>query len=250
MSDHSERPRWFQVSLRTFLVVVLAAGLTLGILGQLCRRQPEIFMAVVSGLSTVVPFLLAIGTVLWLGYHRSPVWSLPMCAGCRRDLRWLDLRVMTTCPQCGADLTAPKGVAFVRGGYRSGRLIAWGIFLVFMPAAGLGSLILFRTVAGPSSQGLGLLTNQEVIQQRLLPQVDQPWVWQELERRLAAGRLSQQEVEDAIDILIGHMKASKPNGWDQPFSWQNGFLKAASSAGMISDPVLIDLCDAFYGTAL
>ncbi len=116
-----------------------------------------------------------------------------------------------------------------------------------MPLFGFGGLILFRMAAGPSPQGLGLVSNQEVIQQRLLPQVDQPWVWQELERRLAAGKLSQQEVDDAVNILIGHMKASKPNGWDQPFSWQGGFLKAASSAGLISDPVLIALCDAFYG---
>jgi len=127
-------------------------------------------------------------------------------------------------------------------------MIAWGFALLLMPAIGLAGMIVLRTVAGPGPGGLGVLSNQEVIQKRLPPQVDQPWVWQELERRLAAGKLSQKEVDEAVEILIGHMKATKPNGWDEPFHWQDSFLTAATSAGLISDPVLMELCDAFFGT--
>ena len=247
MARNTEPPKRIQVSLRTYLLGVLAAGLTLGILGQLFRRQPDVFEVILTIFSTIVPFVLAIGTVLWLGFHRSPVWSLPLCAACRRDLRWLDLNEVTTCPQCSADLTAPKALTFERSRYRSGRMIAWGFVLMMMPVLGIAGAILFRTVAGPAPGGLGLLSNQEVIQKRLLAQVNQPWVWQELERRLAAGELSQKDVDDAVKILAKHMAKTKPNGWDQPLNWQAGFLKAATSAGLISDPVLFDLCDAFFG---
>ncbi len=247
MARNAEPPKRIQVSLRTYLIAVLGAGLTLGVLGQLFRHQPELFAVVISVLSTIVPFVLAIGTVVWIGFHRSPVWSLPICASCRRDLRWLDLNEVTSCPQCNADLTASKAVAFERSRYRSGRMIAWGFVLLMMPVIGIVGTILFRTVAGPGPGGLGVLSNQEVIQKRLLPQIDQPWVWQELERRLAAGKLSQKEVDDAVSVLVGHMKATQPKGWNRSLSWQDGFLRSATSAGLISEPVLIDLCDAFYG---
>ena len=121
MPDNSEPPKRIQVSLRTFLIAVLAAGMTLGILGQLFRRQPEVFAFVLYLLATIVPYVLAIVTVFWIGFHRSPVWSLPVCSGCQRDMRWLDLNEVTTCPQCGADLTASKALAFERGPYRSRR---------------------------------------------------------------------------------------------------------------------------------
>ncbi len=236
-----------QVSLRTYLIAVLAAGLTLGVMGQLVRSRPEIFLAVLYAGSTVLPFLLAIGTVLWVGLHRSPTWSLPACANCGRDLRWLDLNQVTVCPQCQADLAAPKAVAFHRKQYRSGRMIVWGMVLLLMPVVGIGGAMLVSIAAGPSSQGLGLLSTKELLQKRLAAQVDEPWIWRELEQRLAAGKLTQQEVDDAVNILIAHMKTTAPGGWDQPFHWQGDFLKAASAAGMISDPVLLDLCDAYFG---
>lgn len=248
MGNGSEPGGRFQVSLRTYLIAVLAAGLVLGILGQLVRHQPAAFLGVLTACTTALPFFLAIGTVIWIGFHRSPVWSLPVCSACRRDLRWLDLNEVTNCPQCGADLTTAQALAFSRKRYRSGRMIAWGVVLILMPAIGIMGALLFRTVAGPGPGSLGILSNREVIQKRLPPQADQPWVWQELERRLAAGALSQQDVDDAVKVLIAHMKTTKPNGWNGTLSWQDGFLRSAASAGLISEPVLISLCDANYGT--
>jgi hypothetical protein len=43
------------------------------------------------------------------------------------------------------------------------------------------------------------------------------------------------------------MKATNPNGYDRPLSRQDDFLKSSLQAGLISDSVFIDLCDAFYG---
>ena len=67
MSDRSGESKGLQVSLRTYLIVILVLGLTLGLLGRLFRVQPEVFIGVVGLISTVVPFLLAIATILRLG---------------------------------------------------------------------------------------------------------------------------------------------------------------------------------------
>jgi len=78
-------------------------------------------------------------------------------------------------------------------------------------------------------------------------QIDQPWVWNELTARLRAGSLTQQEADDAVKQLISHMTAKCPNGWDQPLRWQGEFVKSATQVGNISEPLLLALCDAFYG---
>lgn len=237
-----------QFSLRTFLVAVLVLGAALGLLGRLLRVDPGMFAFVLVAISTVGPFLLAIATLLWLGWRRWPAWSVPVCAACRHDLRWTRPHQFGKCPQCEADLTAPGALRFVSGSAGSRRLVAWGVFLALAPVAGLGISAALRTLAGPSPGGLGLLSNSQLIEQRLPAQVDQPWVWRELERRLMAGKLSQQEVDGAVKILVGHMKATRPGGWDQPFHWQDDFLRKAANSGAVSEPVLLELCDAFFGT--
>jgi hypothetical protein len=93
-----------------------------------------------------------------------------------------------------------------------------------------------------------MMTTQRLISQRLSMQSDAPWVWQELERRLASKDLTKQEVNDAVNELAAYMKQTKPGGWNQPFSWQRNFLQAANNAGMISEDTLIALCEAFYGS--
>jgi hypothetical protein len=154
---------------------------------------------------------------------------------------------LTLCPECGADLTGPKALLFMRGQGRRWGLIVWGVALLLMPIIGNAILLVVRTVAGPSPGGLGILSTQQLVEQRLPKQIDEPWVWNELERRLLAGSLTQQDVDNAIKKLTSHMTAAQPKGWDRPLSWQRNFLKSADQAGLISDPVLFDLCDAFYG---
>jgi len=91
---------------------------------------------------------------------------------------------------------------------------------------------------------------QETLQQLLqqLPyHVQEPWVWDELAHRQQAGSLSKKDVDNAVKILTAQLTAKWPEGWHQPLTWQNNFLAAATKAGMISPPVLFDLCDAVYG---
>ena len=90
------------------------------------------------------------------------------------------------------------------------------------------------------------LSDAELLQ-RLPRQVEEPWVWRELEKRLGSRSLTKKEVNEAVEILIAHMTTKRPNGWDQPLTWFDGFLSNATRAGMISSPVLLELCGAVYG---
>ena len=192
--------RPFQYSLGTFLIATSVAGVSLGLLGRLFLRDPEICLRIVTLLSTIGPFLLAVGTILWIGL---------------RGRRW--------------------------------GLTSWGVLLLLTPVIGIGASYAAYRFMGPGPGGLGLLSSQQLLQQRLPNQVDAPWVWNELESRLQAKSLSQKDADDAVKILIAHMTTTRPNGWDQPLHWQDQFLSKARQAGMISPPLLLGLCDAFYG---
>jgi len=200
MSADPEVRRPFQYSLRTFLIVTSVLGVSLGLLGRLFLRDPELCVQIVVALFTVGSFLLAVGTILWIGL---------------RGRRW--------------------------------GLTSWGVVLLVTPLIGIGAAFAARRFIGPGPGSLGLQSTQQLLQQRLPSQVDQPWVWNELERRLQTKTLSQKDVDDAVKILIAHMTTTRPNGWDQPLNWQCQFLSKATQAGMISPPLLLGLCDAFYG---
>src|SRR5262249_31487595 len=94
---------------------------------------------------------------------------------------------------------------------------------------------------------LSVLSTQHLIANRLPNHVQEPWVWQELERRLTAGNLTKAEVDQAIGELTADMTRAAPAGWNKPLPWQQGFIKSVLKNGMISQPVYFALCDAFYG---
>jgi hypothetical protein len=58
-------------SLRTFLIVVCVVGATAGVMGNLLLNRPEDFINVVYLSATVLPFLLAVGTIIVLGWKRE-----------------------------------------------------------------------------------------------------------------------------------------------------------------------------------
>jgi len=155
---------------------------------------------------------------------------------------------MTRCTQCEADLTELGGLSFTRVGGRRWGLAIWATMLLLMPVVGGMTMAVARNFYGPSPGGMGILSNQEVIEDRLPKQIEEPWVWRELEDRRAAKSLSKKEVDDANKKLIAHMTAKRPQGWNQPLHWSDEFLNPAIQSGMVSDEVLFDLCDAFYGT--
>jgi hypothetical protein len=123
-------------------------------------------------------------------------------------------------------------------------LIAWGVALLATPL--LTALVVILLM--PTGNPLSLMTTQRLIAVRLPQQINEPWAWDELERRLRAGKLAKTEVDAAVRELVAHMKQTNPQGWNQPFPWQRRFLEPALQQNMISEPVFLDLCVAFFGT--
>jgi hypothetical protein len=248
MPHHPESDLRFTFSLRTLLVVLILVGVAAGLLGRLYFRNAEMFFIILVGAATLGPFLAAVVTIVCLGIRRGGVASIPICAECRCDLRRMKSDRLTNCPKCNVNLTSSNAVQFViREGSRRWGLVVWGGVLLVTPLLGV---VLVFVAERPGSRGpgnLGVLTTRQLIQQRLPSQVDQPWVWKELKSRLDNGSLSQRQVDDAVKELISHMTSTSPGGWDSPLSWQRDFLQAAISSGKLSDPVLFDLCDAYFG---
>ena len=72
MSADPPTRRGCQFSLRTFLMACLLLGVGAGLLGRLFLQKPEVFFIVASLLTTVAPFLAAIGTIVWIGVRHGP----------------------------------------------------------------------------------------------------------------------------------------------------------------------------------
>lgn len=105
--------------------------------------------------------------------------------------------------------------------------------LLLTPVFGLGAGVILQQMhfsrVGPT--GLAGKSNAELIETELPAKVDEPWVWDELERRLAISELSPEESADAIGVLVAKLRMA-PNGYDQPLSWQGDFVRQALAKGM------------------
>lgn len=174
----------------------------------------------------------------WIGV---PVLSEPKCAKCRYDLRGYSGAPPTVCSECGADLTTPGAVRW--GEYRRRPRLMWtGAAMLALPALAVAVSLV------ATARGVRLdrpLTNQGLIA-NLSKTANQPWDWQELERRHAAGRLSNEEAAQAVEKLIASLGAT-PGGAGQPLTWSGKFLTRADAAGAISDEQYLRLARAYYG---
>jgi hypothetical protein len=140
-------------------------------------------------------------------------------------------------------------VAWIKIGWVERRpgFVLWGILMIVLPLMGLGLLWTADQFTGSGPGKFGVLSTRQIIQQRLPQEYDEPWVWNELVQRLASGKMTRSEVDSAIHELAKQMVKAKPTGWDQPLSWQQTFVRDASTAGMISESAMFALCDAFFG---
>lgn len=78
--DENKSQPGMRISLKWMLIALVLLGAGLGLLGRMFLRHHEVFQIAVSILSTIVPFLLAIGTLIVYGRrHRSRgliLWAL------------------------------------------------------------------------------------------------------------------------------------------------------------------------------
>ena len=192
---------------------------------------------------------------LVVGFFRSargtPSLSEPRCAKCNYDLRGFTGTVPTRCSECGADLTLANAIRW--GTYqRNFKALIWVALAlglaVLIPLGLLGVRmgsprpVTWKSGSGPGTPGFAARTNAVVIAS-LSTSANTPWDWQELERRLAAGKLSSAEVTQAIDQLIVF---EKTQAGDQPLTWCEHFVQNADAAGDIPDEQYTRLARAFY----
>ena len=194
-------------------------------------------------LAVLLVAMAVIGATLFIrGWIGSPLLSEPRCAKCRYDLRGYAAAPPTVCTECGADLTKPGAVRW--GEYRRRPRLMWvGAPMLVLPALAVAASLV------ATARGVRLdrpLTNAGLIA-NLAKTANQPWDWQELERRYAAGRLSNEEAARAIDQLIAGLN-STPGAAGQPLTWSGNFLARADAAGAVSDEQYLRLAHAFYGS--
>ena len=185
--------------LKTMFVALALVSVTIGVMGKLWIENPEAFFQTLMIATTVGPFLIAVGTIIWLGLRGS------------KPAGWI--------------------------------LVGWGSLLLVTPVLGIGARLLLL----PSGQPIRVLSTERMMRDRLPKQIDEPWVWNELVYRANRGTLSTEQVDNALQTLIDHMKKTSPQGRNKPLSWQGEFIRLVRQKKLISDEVLLKLCEAFYG---
>ena len=170
--------------------------------------------------------------VLVLGVRGRSVFSWPKCVKCGYDLRAMNFMAsdIGRCPECGTNLNTPRSVNFGRL-QRSRRILVTGAAMLLLPWGCIVLALNMHWGLPPSPQRSAKLTNQALLAQ-LPTTIDQPWDWQELERRLASNSLSTQEAETALAALTSHLTSQRAKG--QPvhgLPWSGAFVKSALALG-------------------
>ena len=205
----------------------------------------------------IVLFSVAALVLITLGVRGRPVFSSPRCGKCGYDLRNVQFMAQESvgnCPECGASLADATAVSF--GKYqRQPRRIVFGIVLLILPwvlAAGLAfyvrsSAVAVRAGATLSPQARASLATPALLAS-LKTTLNEPWTWQELERRMQRGELSQEDVDAAFGLLIADLNAKRAAGKrPEPLHWADRFIKPAIAGGRVSPERIVALAQSFYG---
>ena len=196
-------------------------------------------------IAPLVLLMILVGLIglvlLYRGWRGVPMLSYPRCARCKYDLRGFAQQTPTKCAECGADLTAPEAIRW--GDYRKQPRMMWtGAAMIALPLV-LAAAAIVTTAAGVRLDQIR--TNKQIIAS--LPQTaNQPWDWQELDRRRASGLLGKEEMGQAIDQLIASLNAQGGSG-NQPLTWSQTFVENSLQAGAVSDEQFLRLAKAYYG---
>ena len=169
--------------------------------------------------------LLVGGVLLGIGWRGRRVDDHPLCRRCGFDLTGLPGG--SNCPECGADVAAPKAV---RVGHRRRRtaLILLGLAVMLVPLVG-GGVALRGVDPTPYKPAWWLM--READSKTAATAATASAALDELGRRQAAGKLS----ASAVDALVGRalaVQADSAAPWDGRWG---GFVEAARAAGTLTD---------------
>lgn len=195
----------FRFSLRTMLIALGALGIYVGVMGRLMIRNTQAFYAIWTVSTTIVPFVLAITSLFVISrQHESKT----------HIRRWAALLGMT--PILG--------------------LLAWPVFNFLQTSVGTQPI-----VASASPSDYKTIATPLLISKYLPPKVDQPWVWNELEDRITADKLTTENADAALQVLVSYLE-KKTNRAHMP--WQREFLQSIQQKKLVSEKQLIPLHDA------
>ncbi len=206
----------------------------------------------VFGAIFYLPVLLAVSVIFFIALRGRQTWSAPTCRRCRYDLRNLIPESTPHCPECGADLSRRRAVVFARASCRWS-LMAIALLILLSPGIIIGGFAGYNTYRQRAQVQQGVVSPQSLrsmtiveVRKAAIASFDQPWAWQELERRLAAGTLPPAEAQILIDDAIKHI-AAHSSGWQGRMSWQNEFFKQVHAAKMMSDDQAKRFLEAYHG---
>ncbi len=218
------------------------------------------FMLTWAGILIILLPPLSLAGVLLLvwGLRGRVEFSGPTCKACGYDLRGLDFtHDDRACPECGADLAARRAVRFGRAPKRPVAIVLGSLLLlpaVLLSIAMVGWTVVAST-AGPahtqSTPQLARSANNTELIALAGRTADEPWAWQEIERRYQAGRFAPAEVEAAMDEFITHLEAQHTaraaGANNRPLGWAQSLVQSLMHDGVISDTQYARLAEAYYG---
>lgn len=198
-------------------------------------------MAGLSIVSVVVFVSIIAVVIVTLGAIGRPVFTSPRCSKCSYDLRAMNFMAaeIGPCPECGSTLSQPGSVTF--GKFQRDRRKIWvGFALLVIPWMLLIplSMVSRRPPTGP---GYSTSLSTPALLARL-PNSNEPWDWQEMQRRLAIGSLTTQQVDAAFAALSGPAAT-------RAIPWADGFIRPAIQRKLASPQAITSLFKANLGTA-
>ena len=204
----------------------------------------------------VLPLLMIAVTVIGivlvtLGVRGRPVFALPRCRKCAYDLRNMQFlsEELGNCPECGSQLSGPKGVTFGRWQRRPKQIVLGVVLLVLPFASFIPATYVMRqsqAVAGGPAGVSGMTT--PALLASLPKATNSPWEWQELDRRMSAGSLTPADVDSAFAALTTKFNADRAAARPrQPPHWYGGFVSSAMRNKTASQSAIDALCQAYYG---
>jgi hypothetical protein len=198
-------------------------------LGKQLLERPEDFLSTLRYASVVIPLGLAIGTVIRIVQRAMFASPQPVCVSGNDSDRG---RLGHT-----ANLARRAGGRGEAQPIFSWSLAVWCVALMLAP------FVVSWAVGALWPNPVALMDNRRLIEDRLSTRMNDPAVWAELKRRLSAGDLSKQEIDDVLRELIQYTDKMGPGSWDRLIADRTMFINATWQAKMISDETLFDLCD-------
>jgi hypothetical protein len=209
-------------------------------------------------LISLLPFVFILFSIagialITLGVRGLPIFSAPRCRRCGYDLRTIHFTSddVGNCPECGNALSSPDAVTYGRW-RRQPKKIVWGVVLVAVPwLVGLTMMFVVRNrMTTAVATGPGALPSQSTsaLLAALPANLNAPWHWQELERRLKANQLAPADVDVAFAVLAASLNADRAAGKTrQPLHWCGSFIATALTTKSVSQTKVDALCQAYYG---